>query len=129
MVLTGDLERTEGAPLTVGQLLYEIAPVDRIVVEAAVNEAEVALLETGPSCKRSVRRIERRLVGSRRKVHPRSEIRDSQNIFVAEIALDESDLRLRPGMKGRAKITTTESSVLGVMARRAWRGALWFAGW
>ena len=119
----------KGRPLTVGQLLYEIAPVDRIVVEAAVNESEVALLETGQVASVRFDGLSGAWSGVVGKVHPRSEIRDSQNIFVAEIALDESDLRLRPGMKGRAKITTTESSVLGVMARKAWRGALWFAGW
>ncbi len=129
IILTGDLERTEGAPLTVGQLLYEIAPVDRIVVEAAVDEAEVALLETGQLASVRFDGLGGAWSGVVERVHPRSEIRDSQNIFVAEIALDDPDSRLRPGMKGRAKITTTESSVLGVMARRAWRGALWFAGW
>jgi multidrug efflux pump subunit AcrA (membrane-fusion protein) len=129
IVLSGDLERTEGAPLTVGQVLYEIAAVDSTVVEAEVDDADVSLVEAGQHVVVRFDGLGGAWSGVVKKVHPRSEIRDSHNVFVAEIALDEPELALRPGMKGRAKFTTTDSSLLGLTTAKAWRGALWLVGW
>jgi hypothetical protein len=129
IVLSGDLERTEGAPLTVGQVLFEIAAVDRTVVQAEVDDAEVSLVEAGQQVAVRFDGLGGAWSGVVEKVHPRSEVRDSRNVFIAEISLDEPNLTLRPGMKGRAKITTTDSSLFGMMAGKAWRGALWLVGW
>ncbi|HUS39576.1 MAG TPA: efflux RND transporter periplasmic adaptor subunit, partial [Pirellulales bacterium] len=47
IVVTGDLERVEGAPLTVGQTLFEIAPLDQMIVEIAIPQSEVAYAQPG----------------------------------------------------------------------------------
>ena len=41
VVISGDQERAEGAPLTIGQALFEVAPLDKMVVELAIPEDEI----------------------------------------------------------------------------------------
>ena len=40
------------------------------------------------------------------KIHPKSEIREQESVFVAEVELENTDLSLKPGMKGQAKIVS-----------------------
>ena len=47
IVLVGDLKKTEGAPLTVGQAMFEIAPLDRMIVEVEIPEREILHVEEG----------------------------------------------------------------------------------
>jgi hypothetical protein len=54
------------------------------------------------------------------RIHPRSEIRDAQNVFIGEVALENTGVTLRPGMKGVARIAPTDESLLGGVARRLW---------
>ena len=54
------------------------------------------------------------------KIRPRSEIRDDDNVFVAEVLMDNSDHRLRPGMKGHARIIGDRRSVGWIVFHRAW---------
>lgn len=39
IVITGDLERVEGAPLAVGDSLFEIAPLDKLLVEISIADS------------------------------------------------------------------------------------------
>ena len=47
IVVSGELKRSEGAPLTVGQNLFEVAPLTRMQVEVAVPESEIAYVRSG----------------------------------------------------------------------------------
>ena len=47
MVLSGDLKRVEGMPVTIGQNLFEIAPLDEMVFEIAVPERDYAHVNIG----------------------------------------------------------------------------------
>lgn len=121
VVASGDLERAEGAPLTVGQTLFEIAPLDKMIVEVAVEDAEVASIQGGqPVTVRLDAFPGETWEASVDKVHPRSEIRDDQNVFIAEAALRNDDGRLRPGMKGRAKIVTPDRSLGWILFHKPW---------
>jgi RND family efflux transporter MFP subunit len=105
IVISGDLERAEGAPLTVGQTLFEVAPLDQMVVELAVPEDDISYVrEELDVAVRLDAYPGRTWTAPITKIHPRAEIRQSQNSFIAELHLDNSDEVLRPGMNGRAKI-------------------------
>jgi hypothetical protein len=105
VVLSGDLERTEGAPLTLGQTLFEIAPLGQMVVELAIPESEIAHVQQGDLVRLSLDAYPHsQWSGTVKKIHPRAKLIDKQSVFVAEVPLDNSPGRLRPGMKGSAKI-------------------------
>ena len=57
------------------------------------------------------------------KIHPRSEIRDSNNVFIGEVTLEQTGEDLRPGMKGQATITTSSRWLLWILFHKAWYGA------
>ena len=126
IVVSGDLQRVQGAPLTVGQTLFEVAPLSEMVVEVAVPEKEVTYVAAG-------RRVAVRLNaypstildGVVRRVHPRSEIRNDDSVFVAEVYLDNDSELLRPGMKGQAKIVGARRMLGWILLHDAW---YWLAG-
>lgn len=121
IVTSGDLERTEGAPLVIGQTLFEIAPLEKMIVEIAVADDEVSYVRRGQPV--VVRldaypgRIWRPEIS---KVRPRSEIRDQENVFIAEATLDSADGLLRPDMKGRAKIVAPRRPLGWILFHKPW---------
>ena len=130
IVISGDQERAEGAPLTVGQSLFEIAPLDKMIVEVAVPENEINFVEAGLDVTIRLDSFPRRTwTGTIRKVHPRAEIRDDENVFIAEVYLDNPDDLLRPGMNGRAKVISGRRPLAWNLFHKPWETMLTALGW
>ena len=106
IVVSGDLEKAEGVPLDKGQTLFEIAPLAEMFVEVAVPEEDIPYVAAEQE---ATLRLDaypgEQWNANIAKIHPRAEIRDDRNVFVAEFSLENQSGVLRPGMKGRAKIT------------------------
>ena len=49
IVVAGDLQRSEGVPVSVGQVLYEVAPLGRMTAEAAIGDEEISAVSAGMS--------------------------------------------------------------------------------
>ena len=107
IVIAGDLQNAEGLPLKVGETLFEVAPLDQMRIELAIPEDDVRYVQ--PDMPTRVRldafafeswdsKIER--------IHPASELKNDQNVFVAVVPIENTDGRLRPGMTGYAKTKT-----------------------
>jgi len=129
IVVTGDLERSEGAPVTSGQALYEIAPLDQMIVEIEIRDEDVAHVEVGQKVAVKLDAYPGKVWnGTIEKIHPRSEIRDSKNVFIAEVSLGEDGEVLHPGMKGTATITTSSHTILWISFHKAWYTALKWLG-
>lgn len=105
IVVSGDMRSAHGAPLAVGQQLFEIAPLDQMVVELSIPEDEIAYAEAGrPVTLRLDAFPGETWNGVLSAIHPRAEIRDGQSVFIGEMTLNNRSERLRPGMRGRATI-------------------------
>jgi biotin carboxyl carrier protein len=129
IVVSGDLERTEGAPVTSGQALYEIAPLDRMIVEVEIHDEDIAQAEVGQKASVKLDAYPGTTWDGRiDKIHPRSEIRDAKNVFIAEVSLPEGCETLRPGMKGTATITTASHTLLWNLLHKAWYTTLKWLG-
>jgi multidrug resistance efflux pump len=121
IVTSGDLERAEGAPLAVGQTLLEIALLEKMIVEVAVPDDEVSYIKVGQA-------IDVRLDAypgqswrlQVTRIQPRSEIRNEDNVFLADAELDNAACQLRPGMKGRAKIVTNGRPFGWILFHKPW---------
>ena len=130
IVITGDLERAEGAPLSIGQTLFEIAPLSEMIVEVAIPEEDIAyvleelLVEVELGAYPS-----REWKGRLLQLHPRSEIRESKSVFVAEVRLDNPEGLLRPGMKGRATILGSRRCLGWVLFHKPWESLVAFFRW
>jgi biotin carboxyl carrier protein len=107
VVVSGDWKKSEGIPLRTGETLFEIAPLNRMIVEVGIPEDDITHIEVGQTV--SVRMdayANESWTGKLLRVHPAAEVRDSEHVFVGELELDNPELRLRPGMRGKAKIST-----------------------
>jgi multidrug efflux pump subunit AcrA (membrane-fusion protein) len=130
VVVSGDLDRVRGMPLETGQSLFEIAPLDRMTFQIAVPDADVALVRPGqPVTLRLAAFSDRVWQTVVRRVHPRSELRDQQNVFIAECSVDDGVGELRPGMKGDATLDCGTRSLGWVLFHRPVRALRQWGWW
>ncbi len=130
LVITGDLKKSEGVPMKIGDRLFEIAPLDQMLVEVAIPEPDIrhvavdqevsVVLDAFPG---------ETLTGKLRRIHPRSEVRDESHVFIAEVELPNPQGRLRPGMKGSADITAGRRMLGWILFHRPLEAALLRLGW
>lgn len=130
VVVLGDLNRSIGAPLKMGQSVMEIAPMDRMVIELEIPEYEIGYVSVGTIARVRLNAgdgtaIEQPIDG----VYPSAELRDDQNVFVARINVDNSDRKLRPGMRGEAIAYGPIRPWLWSWARSGWEKTLWWIGY
>lgn len=130
VVVSGDLHRVEGAPLTVGQTLLEIAPLERVIVEVAVAETDIGYVEQGETVDVRLDAFpHRRYREVICRIHPQAELRDNEQVFIAEVELRNDDAVLRPGMVGRAKVRGPWSPLAWIVFHRPVEAAARWVGW
>ncbi len=122
VVVSSDLRRSEGQPVPRGQVLWEIAPLDAVIVEIDVPDRDISHVQEGQPVSMRLEAFggghwESKL----RRVHPQSEQRDGKNVFIAEadIAVDRVG-ELRPGMRGRATVVTARKPLIWIIGHRFW---------
>ena len=107
VVISGDLRESEGTPLSRGETLFEIAPLGRVLVEVAIDESEFHQARQGMPVQFYVHAIPNRTFhGELERIHPRAELKDHHNVFIGEVVISDPENILRPGMKGRARISS-----------------------
>ncbi|MEA3207024.1 MAG: hypothetical protein QOE70_81 [Chthoniobacter sp.] len=118
MVVSGDLRRAEGQPIPRGQVLWEIAPLDAMIIEIDVPDREISRIRVGQPV-----RVRLEAFGGGRwesalsRVHPQSEQRDGRNVFIAEADIARV-AELRPGMQGRASIESDRHPLIWIIGHR-----------
>lgn len=121
-VISGDLDRVEGASLSKGDTLFEVGPLDRLLVEVHIPEQDIGLVDIGSEVTVRFDAVARQTFHARvLKIHPRAEIVDGENRFVAELQLANDRRQLRPGMKGQAKVLGPKRSIGWALFHRPWR--------
>ncbi len=130
VVVSGDLKQSEGMPMTRGETLFEIAPLGQMVVEIAVPEGDVAHVREGMDAQFYVNALPSRTMRGRiARLHPRSELRNHDNVYIAEIQILDEENLLRPGMRGRAKIVGDRHALGWNVFHKAYYGLRRAAGW
>lgn len=130
IVVSGDLKDAEGMPLDVGEVLFEVAPLDAMIVELSVPEDEVSFVCGGMPVRITFDALPfRSFEATIERVHPRAELRDEENIFVAEVRIDNPRQILHPGMRGHARVDVGSARLGWVLLRRPASAALEWLGW
>lgn len=115
VVAEGDLSRELGSPIERGQVLFQVAPLDRyrIVLEVGEREIdEVRLGQKGRLVLAARPNQEMGLVVER--IVPIAASRDGRTFFRVEGVLEEKHPTLRPGMEGVGKIEAGRRSLLWI---------------
>lgn len=130
VVVSGDLEDAEGMPLELGQTLFEIAPLEKMVVEVSIPEDDFAYVRPGMEVNIRLDAFPlRQFQAVIQRVQPRAELRDDANVFLAEVKLQDEFMGLRPGMRGTAKIQSDRYPIVWNWFRRPISAAIAWWGW
>jgi hypothetical protein len=130
VVISGDPRKLEGARLSMGQSLLEVGPLGEMMVEVAIPDAEISYVKVGMPVTLRLESMPRHPFHARlARIHPRSEQRHQENIFVAEATLAEGSQILLPGMRGRAKIASGYRPLGWVLFHRALDQLVFRFGW
>jgi len=132
VLVSGDLNQALGAPVEVGQVLFEVASMNSYRLLLEVDEHDVADVEAN---QRGVLRFSA-LPGNKHKIRTSSVMpvaltRDRKSVFSIDAKLTEQTDKLRPGMRGVAKIRVGQKPLIwiwthGIIAKlRLW---LWRTG-
>lgn len=132
VVVSGDLRRAEGQPVQQGQVLFEVAPLEQMIVEIDVPDREISRVRAGMRLRFRLEAFAgQQWSGGIERLHPRSEQREGRNVFIVEAPVANTDARfeLRPGMRGRAVIQSDRRPLLWIVGHRLWHflveGLLW----
>ena len=122
VIVAGELERAEGAAVELGKALLELAPLDVLIAEIAIEESDISLVENGMPVSLKLNALPGKTYhGNISRISPRSETRDGKNIFVAEVELPNPDAELRPGMKGKAVLLSWRRPLIWTLVRKPWQ--------
>lgn len=122
IVIGGELEDVNGAPVETGQLIAEIARLDRLWIEIHVPEVEMSEVRAGMAVRAAFDATGGSVLEARvDSIFPSAEVRGGENVFVARAAVANQGNILRPGISGTAKIRAADRPLIAVLFRQLWR--------
>ncbi|MFK7819550.1 MAG: efflux RND transporter periplasmic adaptor subunit [Planctomycetaceae bacterium] len=125
VVVSGDWKKSEGIPLRTGETMFEIAPLNRMIVEVGIPEDDITHIEVGQTVTvRMDAYANKSWTGKLLRVHPAAEVRDGEHVFIGQLELDNPELRLRPGMRGKAKISTAARPLGWNLFHKPWNAMI-----
>jgi len=130
VVTSGDLQRAVGAPVSLGQSLFEVAPLDAMLVEMAIPQEDIRFVK--PTLSVNVQLDS--LAGETwelkvDRVRPRAEIRDQHSVFIATALMENEEAMLRPGMEGHAWVLCPKRPVGWLLFHKPWDAMRSWTGW
>ena len=130
IVISGDLDKAQGATMEIGQTLFEVAPLDAMLAEVAIPESEIQYVRDTNSVAIKLNAFPyRTFYGEVNTVHPSAEVLNDEAVFVADVKLADDDAVIRPGMKGTAKVKTSWSPIGWNLFHNAWESIRCWTIW
>ena len=129
VVVRGDLEKSRGAPLSLGQSLFEIAPLDRMNVEIVVPEEEISFVSPNMKVKIRLEAYPTRVFPAEiTQIVPQAEVTEEQLVFLAEAEIENASELLRPGMNGRATLIGNRKTTAWLLLHKPYESLLLLLG-
>ena len=131
VVITGDLSQSLGAPVERGEVLFEIAPLTDYRLVLKVDDRDVTQVSVGRTGTLTLSAlVQQRFAFTVERITPVASAEEGRNFFRVEASLTVASGRLRPGMKGVAKIDIGERKLVWIWTHRMvdWL-KLWLWSW
>ena len=113
IVISGDPGQSLGAPVEIGQTLFEVAPLEDYRVMLEVREEDIGQVTIGSEGRLIVAALpDEPLRFTVERIVPVAETTRLNNVFRIEAALEEPPALLRPGMRGVARIELGQRKLL-----------------
>lgn len=118
VVLRGELKQMEGAPVSKGDVLFEVAPLDDLRAVLMVPEHRIGALHEGQTGKLATAADPGTYVPfTVERINPMAEVRDNRNVFRVRVKLEERTANLLPGVEGASKVTVGRKHYLWLWTR------------
>jgi GAF domain-containing protein/biotin carboxyl carrier protein len=119
VVVKGDLKRQIGAPVKVGDVLFEVCPLESLRAQLLVPEDQIFDIEVGQQGQlATASEPGRRIKFVVERINPVAEIANQRNVFKVRVQLLETYQWMRPGMEGVAKVTIGERRYAWIWSRK-----------
>ncbi len=121
IVLSGDLQRAEGSPVSRGQTLFEVAPLANMDVEVTIAEETISRVHEQAQVKVRFDAYPDALWQKEfSRIEPKAQLRNNRNVFIGVLEFDNPDNKLRPGMQGKATIHVGTKSLGWIIFHKPW---------
>jgi RND family efflux transporter MFP subunit len=119
ILVSGDLTQALGAPLERGQVLFEIAPLDKYRVVLQVDERDITAIRVGQLGDLVLSAMPQTVIPILvQKTTPVSMAKEGRNTFRVEAQISsDAGTRLRPGMEGIVKIHVDDRRLSWIWTR------------
>jgi len=125
IVLEGLRDRVDGTPVKTGDVLFEVAPLERVRVEVEVPANEVTAVAFGQPVTLWLDGMGGQAIsGTLECLSPESEVSSGKNVFIADLEFENAAGKFRPGMRGRAKIDTPMKPLGWILFHPFWEWML-----
>ncbi|MCC8191418.1 MAG: HlyD family efflux transporter periplasmic adaptor subunit, partial [Planctomycetes bacterium] len=133
VVLSGDWVTRVGAPVKLGETLFEVAPLARMEADLYVPEEEIADIIAGQGGELAAAgRPDEKIPFRVLRITPMAELVKQKNVFRVQAELVDPPAWMLPGLEGVAKIDVEERLLVHIWTRRAvnWvKTKLWLWWW
>lgn len=119
IVIEGDLSQSLGAPVSRGDVLFKVAPLEDFKIILKVDEQDIAGIDAGQPGKLALTSLPgEQLQIKVDKITAVSRAEDQRNYFRVEATVLGDAQRLRPGMEGIGKIEAGEHKLLWIWTHK-----------
>jgi len=119
VVVEGDLKRQIGAPVKVGDVLFEVCPLESLRAELFVPEDQIKDIEEGQQGELATASYPgRRIKFIVERINPIAEVVNERNVFKVRVQLLDTYSWMRPGMEGIAKVSIGERRYIWIWSRK-----------
>jgi len=131
LVVSGDLSQSLGSPVSRGDSLFRLAPLDGYRVILDVEEGDVPTVRVGTPGRLALAALPAERFDVRvERVNGMAKSADGRNVLEVEAALDDGSEHLRPGMKGVARLEVGRARLLWIWTHGlVERLRLWLWAW
>ncbi len=130
VVVQGDWFQSDGAPVSRGDMLFEIAPMDSMRVDVHLSTEDLAHVRIADNATIRVDAAPSTVWSAElNRIDPRGKVIDSQVVFEASMDVANRENLLRPGMKGRARISAGTQTIGWLLFHRPYGWAMKKMAW
>lgn len=123
-IIAGDMKDRIGSTMKTGDLMFQIAPLDDIIVTAKVDERDIALIKRAFEEGRGTGQIASKAKPDEpidftiERIVPLAAASEGKNLFEIRCKLRGTPKWFRPGVEGIAKFDTESKSLIWIGTRR-----------
>jgi len=119
IVVKGDLKRRVGAPVKMGDVLFEVCPLESLRAQLLVSEDQILDIKVGQQgLLATASDPGQRIKFVVERINPVAEVVNQRNVFKVRVKLIETYQWMRPGMEGVAKISIGERRYAWIWSRK-----------